>query len=353
MTKTHSINRVRFIDPERLAAIIEAYESGQTIKAIAATIGMHHVTCGRILKLHGIRARGPRERATRQRRRYTLDTSFFKTIDTEEKAYWLGFVTADGCVSENRRLSIALQIRDKHHLEKMRDDLRSNATIRDAIGMKSLTPLSRICFDSVELGTDLTRLGVVARKSLIVKPYAVAPELARHYWRGVVDGDGSIYRCVRRSEFKGDGKQHTSDHWQVELAGSRWIVQGFADYVVGIGGPMKTARAFQTIFKVAYGGIALPQMIVRELYEGSAVFLDRKMDLANQLVAIVPRQKYLRGLTAETLRSLYEKHGRWDDVAAELGCHENGLYHLRKRLGIVVPCGWRCGKKPIRSPLGD
>jgi hypothetical protein len=50
-------------------------------------------------------------------RRYALDESFFNCIDTEDKAYWLGFLTADGLIGDDF-VRIDLQLRDIDHLHK-------------------------------------------------------------------------------------------------------------------------------------------------------------------------------------------------------------------------------------------
>ena len=43
----------------------------------------------------------------------------FDQIDTQEKAYWLGFILADGYLNTNKHmLRIKLGDKDKHHLEK-------------------------------------------------------------------------------------------------------------------------------------------------------------------------------------------------------------------------------------------
>ncbi|MFW9989448.1 MAG: hypothetical protein ACFFC3_12395, partial [Candidatus Odinarchaeota archaeon] len=49
-----------------------------------------------------------------------LNAHYFKFIDTKEKAYWLGFLCADGYINETRygRLGIGLSIKDKEHLIK-------------------------------------------------------------------------------------------------------------------------------------------------------------------------------------------------------------------------------------------
>ena len=37
----------------------------------------------------------------RSKSRYSLNERYFKNIDSGNKAYWLGFLAADGCVSNN------------------------------------------------------------------------------------------------------------------------------------------------------------------------------------------------------------------------------------------------------------
>lgn len=53
---------------------------------------------------------------SRSRYKYSFNASYFNTIDTPEKAYWLGFIAADGCIIDTtsekgsqKRLKIELQ----------------------------------------------------------------------------------------------------------------------------------------------------------------------------------------------------------------------------------------------------
>lgn len=58
------------------------------------------------------------------KRKYILNQNFFDDIDTEEKAYWLGFLYADGYNNEKRKeVKIRLAIKDEEHLLKLRDTL--------------------------------------------------------------------------------------------------------------------------------------------------------------------------------------------------------------------------------------
>ena len=47
-----------------------------------------------------------------------INSNIFNTIDTEEKAYWLGFLYADGNVLDNNTISLELSTVDKEHLIK-------------------------------------------------------------------------------------------------------------------------------------------------------------------------------------------------------------------------------------------
>jgi hypothetical protein len=63
--------------------------------------------------------------------RCRIDSSVFDVIDTEEKAYWLGFIFADGNISSTgHRFEINLCDRDLEHMEKLRKFLSMETEIR-------------------------------------------------------------------------------------------------------------------------------------------------------------------------------------------------------------------------------
>lgn len=80
----------------------------------------------------------------RRGKKYTFNEDFFNSIDTEEKAYWLGFIVADGCVhkdkNNNYRLSIGLHDKDITHLHKFIVSLSGDNGLKDyikSIGIES------------------------------------------------------------------------------------------------------------------------------------------------------------------------------------------------------------------------
>ena len=86
---------------------------------------------------------------------YKADYRAFSKIDSAEKAYWLGFIAADGCVYErpnNGSVKLNIHQRDEEILIKLRTFLKGNMPIKHIIqneGFSNNTPMSRIDFNSL------------------------------------------------------------------------------------------------------------------------------------------------------------------------------------------------------------
>lgn len=163
----------------------EKYFAQWKIKNIAE---WHNCSCQQIGKIVW------KEIPSRRPRKYKYDIyhEYFNDIDTEEKAYILGFLCADGCVSKRSPslLSIALQARDREMLEKIKRALKSESPIEDYVYKDK--PYCRIHFYSKHLCDTLRTLGCVSLKSMNLKwnREIIHPNLMRHFLRGYFDGDG-------------------------------------------------------------------------------------------------------------------------------------------------------------------
>lgn len=115
---------------------------------------------------------------------------FFNTIDTEPKAYWLGFLMADGGICDTKKygcliLSIHLASKDAEHLRLFHETIQSKNKV-------SLCKNSvRSSHSSDILCSDLIKWGCVPRKTLILKFPKIGHSLLSHFVRGYFDGDGS------------------------------------------------------------------------------------------------------------------------------------------------------------------
>lgn len=132
---------------------------------------------------------------------YTCDYNYFNNIDTEEKAYWLGFLTADGWISKNFKsgsasTGIELQYGDIEHLRKFNKSINGNYRITDRwrkCKLSSSDKLNHICkiriFSKI-MHDDLVRLGFTYTKSFDCFMPNLRKDLVRHYIRGYFDGNG-------------------------------------------------------------------------------------------------------------------------------------------------------------------
>jgi hypothetical protein len=136
-----------------------------------------------------------RRRNTMMNVKYNVNDTYFEKIDTAEKAYWLGFLYADGHNTESPhwRVSFILKKQDALHVEKFNKIFYPTGdkkiTFRKADGAaSSVIHSKKIC-------EDLIRLNVVNRKSLIIKfpnLNIVPKEFILYFIQGLFDGDGSV-----------------------------------------------------------------------------------------------------------------------------------------------------------------
>ena len=120
-----------------------------------------------------------------------INENIFNEINTEEKAYWLGFLYADGCVASGNRndVELSLQLSDIEHIQKFKQFIGFEG--------KLMTDdfRCRVSFKNKQIHTDLINLGCTPRKSLTLKfpnREQVSENLIRHFIRGYFDGDGCL-----------------------------------------------------------------------------------------------------------------------------------------------------------------
>jgi hypothetical protein len=132
------------------------------------------------------------ERASKLNEKYLVyDENYFERIDNNEKAYWLGFLYADGYVSTGYRWGIELAKIDYNHLQKLVKALSSNIKIRERT--RSNNGYCSIFFKNKKMYNDLVRNGVVPNKTNIVEfpDKSILPDkFIRDFIRGLFDGDG-------------------------------------------------------------------------------------------------------------------------------------------------------------------
>lgn len=123
-----------------------------------------------------------------------FDETIFDCIDTEEKAYWLGFIFADGYISRrDNTFEIALKKSDLNHLEKFNTFMKhKNYNIKFGIYLNKYEKC-RWSVVNKHLWNTLNNLGCTPRKSLTLTfPNIIQENYYSHFIRGYFDGDGCI-----------------------------------------------------------------------------------------------------------------------------------------------------------------
>ena len=126
-------------------------------------------------------------------RKYSINECFFDQIDNCEKAYWLGFIYADG-YQDGYEMVINLNSKDESHLHKLKRALNSEHPVCNSVTKKGhYTSSFRV--GSVHICNSLNNLGCVKAKSSILKfpDFINNSKFVKDFVRGVFDGDGCIY----------------------------------------------------------------------------------------------------------------------------------------------------------------
>jgi len=120
------------------------------------------------------------------KRKYQLNEDYFKTW-SDNMAYILGFILADGNINQNAQ-SVTISQKHKEILEDIKQELQSDQPI-----METKRGLYLFHMHSRVIRNDLINLhGLTPNKSLTVEFPKVPENYLHHFVRGYFDGDGSI-----------------------------------------------------------------------------------------------------------------------------------------------------------------
>lgn len=134
-------------------------------------------------------------------KRKEYNHSYFESIDTEDKAYFLGFLYADGSIVTNKRNSLYLKIhpKDEHILK----DFIKCIDGEMKIWKQKNRDICQISISGKKIIQDLIRHGLHQNKTFSLKYPDIPIGIERHFIRGYFDGDG----CIRIKKDKRDGKE--------------------------------------------------------------------------------------------------------------------------------------------------
>lgn len=187
----------KILSPSQIEQVVQDYYSGMSITQLSLKY-----KCAKFPIFNYLKNNKVKMRPAGGIRKYEVDHNYFSSIDTEEKAYFLGFLYADGNVSKDLNVvEMSLQEPDKDVLQKLNDFIqpqrplsfrKARTTFKNRPHYKYKNQF-RMFIRSRKICQDLVKLGCVPQKTFILKfPNLENKELIAHFIRGYIDGDGSI-----------------------------------------------------------------------------------------------------------------------------------------------------------------
>lgn len=222
--------------------------------------------------------------------KYCYDLNYFKEINTEEKAYWLGFIYADGCITSDSKhqLIIELSAKDKCILEKFIKSICGNIKIREnKHGV-------RISVCQKEFTKNLLTKGVIPQKSLKLEfpSSEIVPEyLVKHFIRGYFDGDGSI--TYNRYFDKTRNKSYGISEFSV--LGTNNFIDCVSKIIPSSKHKIKHETRNTNVYKYRIYNRPDIIMVFHYLYDDASIYLGRKYDIFKSIIEI--ENKYLEKYT--------------------------------------------------------
>jgi DNA-binding CsgD family transcriptional regulator len=253
--------------------IIEAYRQGKNQNEICTTYRIGRLALLSLLEKAGCKKRHHGDNI----RRYAVDHSYFDNIDSEQKAYFLGYMFADGYNNEQEGyFLLTLHPKDVEVLTSFKNALQTEAPVR--VKQRERSPYCKLLVHSKRLSERLAELGCVQAKTFkITFPNWLNPNLYNHFVRGYFDGDGSI-SDVNRAKFKSF----------IDILGTTSFISTLADIVSKLCNVRTKIIAHPRslgIERVNVRGNNQVKRVVSWLYQDATVFLSRKKQRADAILS--------------------------------------------------------------------
>lgn len=256
---------------EYVAKAVGDHVNGMLLKDVCKKYNLSNATIYKYMKSHNI------EYKNEHGRKNKFNQDYFESIDTEHKAYWLGFIYADGTVfntgsgnTKTNRLQINISNKDVELLIAFCNDIEYDKTkikTYEPKGTYSTNLMSRLAINSIKLCSDLAKWGVHPNKTgTLTNLPNISKELMPHFIRGFFDGDGCI---TTGPQFSLIGDYNFLYNIQTVLIESCKVNRTkLLNY------PNKNVD----IYDLVYGGKNNCKKIYPYLYTNATIFLKRKHD---------------------------------------------------------------------------
>lgn len=198
------IGKKTLLNEEDKREICKLYLGGLTSTEIYEQYYKHKVGCQetiqKVVRDNGIARKGGYKNL--------MDHNYFETIDTPDKAYFLGLLLTDGNVHYDKRqanrqpsIQISLKGEDIDIIEKFKQEVKADNKISVYTGDGRFECVFIV--HSLKMAQDLEKYDIKPQKTFLINKM---PEVPRQYTRdlirGIFDGDGTVYILTKDNKLR-------------------------------------------------------------------------------------------------------------------------------------------------------
>lgn len=255
----------------KIETLLELYNNGYSAAEIAEAVNCTVSVVTKRLKKAGIEYKTDwSKRRTRARchnqNMHQFNENYFDNIDSEDKAYFLGLLYADGSVTDT---TVYIKITDDKILDRFNSCLEGDFTISTKAPPEKY-PLwkhtYKLTIYSKTLSASLQKWGCVPNKTRIITFPNIDKSLYNHFIRGFFDGDG----CLILNKMLG---QCCINFTSASLTFLHQLREVLVEHSLTQGGISKETK--YDVWHLRFGGRQVIN-ILDWMYEDAHYFLERK-----------------------------------------------------------------------------
>ena len=251
------------LNKEEVMFYYNLYKNGMSSCQLSNEYGHTHKYYLNYFKKYGLEIRSNKINS----RKYVADFNYFNNIDSHEKAYWLGFIYADGYISNvnnYKKIGITLSYKDIDHIQKFKTCIHATYPIRTYHSNDNTYNqnciYSKIIISNSQMYDALLEHGVFEHKTNILQKPNIDPQYFNSFILGYFDGDGSIYINNGRSPF-----------YSISIVGTDAILKFIhnvfvKNHLTHKQLKLEKRKKNQTVSYIRYGGNILVSNIMHFLY---------------------------------------------------------------------------------------
>ncbi len=243
-------------------SLLQDYLAGSTMSEVCKKYSLiDKVVRPRLKEVNVYRNEMPKHKA---------NFDYFECISSEDKAYWLGIICADGCITGRCSLKLGVAVKDIDMLQKFNLCLDSEYPISiEENAHRNKQNFARVTISNFKLCSDLIDKGVTPRKTMTLRfPDKIPPHLVHHFIRGYFDGDGCI-----TTNGSGHGSWSLTGTEQFLISTQNILIENCGLSRTKFTQRRKNNNVIKTMLYFGNGNIT---KLYNYLYNNSTIWMDRK-----------------------------------------------------------------------------